>query len=41
MHFRFSFLVVAFATMAMPSGSYYYQAIGQTFAETGRVTLLK
>jgi len=25
----------------LPSGSYYYQAIGQTFAETGRVTLLK
>ena len=25
----------------MPSGSYYYRAIGQTFAESGRVTLLK
>ena len=25
----------------LPSGSYYYQAIGQTFSETGRVTLLK
>ena len=25
----------------LPSGSYYYRAIGQTFAETGRVTLLK
>ncbi|MCH8031575.1 MAG: hypothetical protein IIB09_07150, partial [Bacteroidetes bacterium] len=25
----------------LPSGSYYYQAIGRTFSETGRVTLLK
>ena len=25
----------------LPSGSYYYRAIGRTFAETGRVTLLK
>ncbi len=25
----------------LPSGSYYYRAIGQTFAESGRVTLLK